>query len=469
MPSLVITFGALCLVACALVACALGAQTQEPTPPAADPSDGVSTEALAARLAALVDLPTRRERATALRALVKADVATLDQWLDVCRAFTPLANDEHDAPGVHSVTVTLHDVAGESMQGDIVVAVPSAYRRGTPAPLLLAMHGTGGAGAHMVGMWQRLCEQYGVLLVCPTEPGPNEGFAATELERHAVFAALRWARRHYDVDEDAVFLTGFSRGGHMTWDLGMRYPDRWAALAPMVGGPRFELARGAANMRYLENVLHVPLFDLQGARDQEGLVWSVREAFRRLEQLKAPRAKLFEFPELGHSVDMDAVDWAGFFALRRDPTPRALVRRFARDGEGRTAWLECLSAAKTVQEVFRPTLKASENAAMDDEGRRRFLIDEALERTARVEALYEAPGQFRLDAEGVTKLRLLLTHEQLGPPSKGGATHEVVVRQGTKAQKLRAKPDVAVLLEDFAERFDRRCLPCAELQIVPAR
>jgi predicted esterase len=452
-----------------LVGFTFGALGQEPAPPVADPPASMAAEELAAQLAALVDLPTRRERATAVRALVKAEAATLEQWLDACRAFTPLANDEHDAPGVHSVTVPLHDVAGESMPGEIVVAVPRAYKVGTPAPLLVAMHGTGGAGAHMVGMWQRLCDEHGVLLVCPTEPGPNEGFAATELERDAVLAALRWARRHYDVDEDAVFLTGFSRGGHMTWDLGLRHPDRWAALAPMVGGPRFELARGAANMRYLENVLHVPLFDLQGARDQEGLVWSVREAFRRLEQLKAPRAKLFEFPELGHSVDMDAVDWGTFFELRRDPTPRAVVRRFAREGEGRTAWLECLAAAKTVQEVFRPTLKASENAALDDEGRKRFLIDEALERTARVEALYESPGQFRIDAEGITKLRLLLTREQLGPPSKGGATHEVVVRQGTKAQKLRAKPDVAVLLGDFGERFDRRCMPCAELELVPAR
>lgn len=439
-----------------LVALAHGAQGQEPTP-------------LAAQLTALVDLPTRRERATAARALVKAEAATLEQWLDACRAFAPLVNDEHEAPGVHSVVVTLHDVAGESMPGDVVVSVPRGYRRGTPIPLLVAMHGTGGAGAHMVGMWQGLCEAHGVLLVCPTEPGPNEGFAATELERDAVFAALRWARRHYDVDEDAVFLTGFSRGGHLTWDLGLRYPDRWAALAPMVGGPRFELARGAANMRYLENVLHVPLFDLQGARDQAGLVWSVREAFRRLGELRAPRAKLFEFPELGHSVDMEAVDWAEFFALRRSPTPSALVRRFAREGQGRTAWLECLTAAKTVQEEFRPTLTASENAALDDEERKRFLIDEALERTARVEALYEAPGKFRIDSEGVTKLRLLLTREQLGPQSKGGASHEVVVRQGAKTQKLRAKCEVAVLLEDFAERFDRRCLPCAEVHVVPAR
>lgn len=412
-------------LAITLVGLALSSLGQEPTPPVVvGPAGGAAPEALAAQLAALVDLPTQRERATAVRALVKAEAATLEQWREACHALGPLANEEHDAPGVHSVTVQLHDVAGDSLSGDIVVSVPRAYRRGTPAPLLVALHGTGGAGAHMVGMWQPLCEEHDVLLVCPTEPGPNEGFAATELERDAVFAALRWARRHYDVDEDAVFLTGFSRGGHMTWDLGLRYPDRWAALAPMVGGPRFELARGAANMRYLENVLHVPLFDLQGARDQEGLVWSVLEAFRRLEQLRAPRAKLFEFPDLGHSVDMNAVDWSAFFALRRDSTPSALVRRFAREGQGRAAWLE---------------------------------------------ALYEAPGKFRVEADGVTKLRLLLTREQLGPQSKGGATHEVVVRQGSKVQKLRARCEVAVLLEDFAERFDRRCLPCAEVQIVPAR
>lgn len=454
------------LTSAIVLTCALAALAQAPDAAELAARRSLLTE----RLTAAVDLPTARERRAAARALAKEDLAPVAEWLAVCRAFTPLPNEGAEEGGVHTLTIPLHEVDGAATQGEVVLYVPRAYARGTPSPLLLAMHGTGGAGAHMLGLWRGLCEAEGVLLLCPTEPGPNEGFAATDAERHAVLGALRWARRHFNVDEDAVFLTGFSRGGHLTWDLGLRHPDRWAALAPMVGGPRFELARGAANMRYLENALHVPLWDLQGALDQEGLVWSVHEAFRRLRALDAPRARLFEFPELGHSVDMHAADWHAFFAFRRAPIPRALTRRYAREGEGRSAWLECITATKDVREVFQPTLKAIEAAALDDDGKRQFLIDAALERTGRVEALYEGPGRFRVMAEQVSKVRLLLAEEQLGegPASQRGAA-QVNVQIGSRTRKLRARLDTGVLLEEFVERFDRSFLPVAELELDTAR
>ena len=49
----------------------------------------------------------------------------------------------------------------------------------------------------------------------------------------------------------------------------------------MIGGPYWDVRAGRANLRYLENLVHVPLRGLQGAKDQEGLVWNVRYAFER--------------------------------------------------------------------------------------------------------------------------------------------------------------------------------------------
>jgi pimeloyl-ACP methyl ester carboxylesterase len=33
-----------------------------------------------------------------------------------------------------------------------------------------------------------------------------------------------------------VYLTGLSMGGYGTWSLGLKYPERFAAIAPVCGG-----------------------------------------------------------------------------------------------------------------------------------------------------------------------------------------------------------------------------------------
>ena len=40
----------------------------------------------------------------------------------------------------------------------------------------------------------------------------------------------------YAVDTKRVYLTGLSMGGYGAWDLGLAYPERFAAIAPICGG-----------------------------------------------------------------------------------------------------------------------------------------------------------------------------------------------------------------------------------------
>ena len=65
-----------------------------------------------------------------------------------------------------------------------------------------------------------------MVVVAPSEAGPNDGYAFSERERLAALAALRWARLELNVDEDRIFATGVSRGGHLSWDLARRSTDR---------------------------------------------------------------------------------------------------------------------------------------------------------------------------------------------------------------------------------------------------
>jgi predicted peptidase len=52
----------------------------------------------------------------------------------------------------------------------------------------------------------------------------------------AVVAILDETIKKLPVDEKRIYLTGLSMGGYGSWELAMRYPDRFAAVAPVCGG-----------------------------------------------------------------------------------------------------------------------------------------------------------------------------------------------------------------------------------------
>ena len=140
----------------------------------------------------------------------------------------------------------------------------------------------------------------------------------------------------------------------------------------MIGGPRFQLDHGQNNLRFLENVVSLPIRDLQGAKDDPALVANVRTAFKRLDKLGARDAKLFEFPDLGHSFEFGAVDWKDFFgSAKRNPTPIASSSRPR--SRARAFWVEITKLAKEVSEDVVPTVTASTRKGLDENGRRDFL------------------------------------------------------------------------------------------------
>lgn len=50
-----------------------------------------------------------------------------------------------------------------------------------------------------------------------------------------LFEALESVRKHYGVDENRIFVRGFSMGGASSWHVGAHYADLWAGVAPGAG------------------------------------------------------------------------------------------------------------------------------------------------------------------------------------------------------------------------------------------
>ncbi|MDJ0974036.1 MAG: hypothetical protein QNJ98_06215 [Planctomycetota bacterium] len=424
------------------------ARAEEEKPPA-------TVAEATALLTTLVDLPRARQRTAMAKRLANRKEVSLATWLRAMKGFGAF-EAVPPGPGSEKVEVPLAQGTAELQ---FTTYVPEGYDPATPAPLLVVHHGAGGDGRNDWRAWKETADALGMLVVCPGDPKARGGYTAGAVERETAWAALRLARRTFNVDENRIYATGVSRGGHLVWDKALRAPDRFAAIAPMIGGPRLTASGGQNNLRYIENLVGVPIRDLQGSLDDPRLLHNLRYAFSKLHRYKARDARMIEFPDLAHSFILGSVPWKEWLgAAKRDPVPERLVRRFAKEGEGRAFYVDVLQATDKVKEI--PQIRVDRRwSSMSDERRRIYMADYIEDRTARLEARYKGRGVFELKADDVRRIRMLLTREMIG---EGG---RVDVKWNKRRIKRTVKPDLQVLLIEFAERFDRTFLPVAEIKV----
>src|SRR5579872_1512358 len=104
-------------------------------------------------------------------------------------------------------------------------------------PLMLFLHGAGERGSDI---W--LVTKHGP----PKNVAQNQDFPFILVSpqcpegeiwsRDSLLGLLDEVTAHLNVDKNRVYLTGLSMGGYGTWDLGLSYPERFAAIVPICGG-----------------------------------------------------------------------------------------------------------------------------------------------------------------------------------------------------------------------------------------
>ncbi len=75
--------------------------------------------------------------------------------------------------------------------------------------------------------------QVGFIVVSPYGRGETAGYSG--IGEQDVLRAIADVEKAYHVDPDRVYLTGLSMGGGGTWHIGLRYPDKFAAIVPVCG------------------------------------------------------------------------------------------------------------------------------------------------------------------------------------------------------------------------------------------
>ncbi|HEY6306385.1 MAG TPA: PHB depolymerase family esterase [Candidatus Angelobacter sp.] len=132
--------------------------------------------------------------------------------------------------------------AGEIMPYNLYL--PAGYTPARAFPLVVALHGLGANESSMLSPFYRippLADQHGFIVVAPLGYRVDGGYGAFlsgrrgQLSEQDVMEVIKLVRQQYKIDDSRIYLVGHSMGGIGTWALGAKYPEMWAALAPISG------------------------------------------------------------------------------------------------------------------------------------------------------------------------------------------------------------------------------------------
>lgn len=190
-------------------------------------------------------------------------------------------------------------------------------------PMILFLHGAGERGEDLSLVKKhgppRIVEhdpEFPFIVVSPQCPA-DRTWSNSEL-----LGLLDQVTATCHVDTNRVYLTGLSMGGYGTWSLGLAYPERFAAIAPVCGGGEWisVVLASESNRQALQSL---GIWAFHGAKDP---VVPLAESERMVDALKkvgARDVKLTVYPEAGHDAWTETYDNPLFYQwlLQRRRSP----------------------------------------------------------------------------------------------------------------------------------------------------
>src|SRR5215831_7806889 len=201
--------------------------------------------------------------------------------------------------------------AGKSV--DYALYVPTSYKN-RATPLVVLLHGLGSNPAQVMaydGIASE-AEKHGFIVVAPFGYNTSGWYGALgwgkdfkvgrvppdspnnlgELSEKDVLNVLALIEKEFKIDKKRVYLMGHSMGGGGSLYLGMKYPDKWAALAalaPAIYSSPDELSK----------IRDLPIIVVQGDKDTLVPVENTRKWIAKMDELKMNH-KYIEIPGGNH-------------------------------------------------------------------------------------------------------------------------------------------------------------------------
>ena len=199
-----------------------------------------------------------------------------------------------------------------SLNPDYLVFPPNV-KSSQPVPLLIYLHGSGGGFAPLerIGGQARALlsgiDKFGkgpCYVVVPqcfqkTKSGSKSTWEPADLN-----ILLDELLGKLPIDPTRVYLTGNSMGGYGCWVWGGHSPERFAAIAPVVGGigPGGPKDISPEISKWASNLAQVPVYAFAGGLDRVVPAERSERMVSEIRKAGGKRAKIKIYPEGGHNV-----------------------------------------------------------------------------------------------------------------------------------------------------------------------
>ncbi len=213
--------------------------------------------------------------------------------------------------------------------------VPYGYDKSKEYPVLMFMHGAGERGndnegnmKHMPLNWFSLENSpfWDCIVIAPQCPNGQQwvdtpwaegGYRVEDVpesnEMRAAMEILDMVERDFPTDLDRYYVAGLSMGGFGTWDMIMRYPERFAAAVPLCGGGDYTQAYKLLNM---------PIYTIHDKGDYTVPFGGTKEMVVALESMGGQVIFYEEVKGYGHNVwdyaSRKAEIWTWLFEQTRE-------------------------------------------------------------------------------------------------------------------------------------------------------
>lgn len=219
------------------------------------------------------------------------------------------------------------------------VKVPTGYSSAISWPLLVTLHGLGD-GPIIVSQIDSMVQ------IGPFGRG-DKWYRG--LGQKDVFESIEFAKQIFNIDPNRIYLCGFSMGGVGTFELGLKYPDVWAACVPVCGS--------LDDLELVENGKNLPFWINAGDIDKVIPAKYSRKAYQRAVKLGFNHWKYTENEGMGHSF---RIDWGNIekwlHSHKRIQKPSYII--FCIDEPSRAYWIEI---TKKIKEKDKAKIKAQIN------------------------------------------------------------------------------------------------------------
>lgn len=228
----------------------------------------------------------------------------------------------------------------KTVELDYLLFLPSTYQQDKQKqwPLILFLHGAGERGTNLAkvavhGPPKIVKDRpdFPFILVSPQCP------SGETWSDDALLALLDEVIATHRVDKSRVYLTGLSMGGYASWSLGLKNPDRFAAIAPICGGGD-TLAILLPSQGRQGALRKLPVWVFHGAKDEGVPLVESERMVSALKKAGNENVKFTIYPEAGHDSWTEAYssqelyDWFLKHKLSSRPSAQKRPKRSGRSG-----------------------------------------------------------------------------------------------------------------------------------------